>query len=64
MKKIAATAGFFELILLLSTKSHYDSSEPPSGYTFWMYAQQVVECTPGDITLVDMHQAGRISKRT
>ena len=30
--------------------------EPPSGTAFSLKAQQVVECTPEEITLVDNHQ--------
>ena len=56
MKKIAAVAAVFVLILLLTKIANQTPPDPPSGYTFWMYAQHVVECTPGDITLVDVHQ--------
>jgi hypothetical protein len=56
MKKIAAIAAVFVLILLLTKIANQTPPEPPSVYTFWMYAQHVVECTPSDITLVDVHQ--------
>jgi len=56
MKKIAAIAAVFVLILLLTKIANQTPPDPPSGYTFWMYAQHVVECAPGDITLVDVHQ--------
>lgn len=55
MKKIAAIAAVCVLILLLTKIANQTPPEPPSGYTFWMYAQHVVECTPQDITLVDEH---------
>jgi hypothetical protein len=29
---------------------------PPSGLSFWLYAQHVVACSPTEITLVDTHQ--------
>lgn len=57
MKKIAIVAAVIVLILLLTKIANQMPSEPPSGYTFWLYAQQVVECTPTEITLVDNHQA-------
>ena len=57
MKKIAAIAAVFVLILLLTNIANQTPPEPASGYTFWMYAQHVVECTPADITLVDVHEA-------
>jgi hypothetical protein len=55
MKKIAAIAAVLVLVLLLTKIANQTPPESPSGYTFWMYAQHV-ECTPGDIALVDVHQ--------
>ena len=57
MKKIVAIAAICLLILLLTKIANQTPREPPSGYTFWLYAQQVVECSPADITLVDNHEA-------
>jgi hypothetical protein len=57
MKKIAIVAAAFVLILLLTKIANQIPPEPPSGYTFWLYAQQVVQCSPTEITLVDIHQA-------
>jgi hypothetical protein len=57
VKKIAIVAAVFVLILLLTKIANEVPPEAPSGYTFWLYAQQVVQCTPTEITLVDTHQA-------
>lgn len=57
MKKVAIIAALCVLILLLTKIANQTPPEPPSGYTFWLYAQQVVECSPSDITLVDNHLA-------
>lgn len=56
VKVIAVVAAVFVLILLLTKLANQAPPEPPTGYTFWIYAQQVVECTPTEITLVDRHQ--------
>ena len=55
-EKDCSVAAVFVFILLLTKIANQTPPDPPSGYTFWMYAQHVVECTPGDITLVDVHQ--------
>jgi hypothetical protein len=57
IRTIFLLAAAFVLILLLTKIANQMPPEPPSGYTFWMYAQHVVECSPTDITLVDNHQA-------
>lgn len=56
MKKIALFAAVFVLILVLTKIANQMPSEPPSGYSFWLYAQHVVQCSPTEITLVDNHQ--------
>lgn len=56
VKKIAIVAALFVLVLLLTRIANEIPPEPPSGYTFWLYAQQVVECSQTEITLVDNHQ--------
>jgi hypothetical protein len=56
MKKIAIFAAAFVLILLLTRIANQIPSEPPSGYTFWLYAQRVLQCSPAEITLADIHQ--------
>jgi len=55
MKKIAIVAVAVLLILLLTKIANQVPPEPPPGYAFWLYAQQVVECSPTEITLVDNH---------
>jgi len=56
IKKIAIVAAVFLLVLLLTKIANEIPPEPPSGYTFWLYAQQVVRCSSTEITLVDTHQ--------
>ena len=56
MKKIAMTAAAFALILLLTKIANQMPADPMPGVTFALKAQQVVECTPEEITLMDPHQ--------
>ncbi len=56
MKKIAIFAAAFVFILLLAEIANKVPPEPPPGTAFALKAQQVVECTPTEITLVDVHQ--------
>ena len=56
MKKIAIFAAVFVFILLLTKIANQAPPEPLSGVAFSLKAQQVVECTPTEITLVDNHQ--------
>ncbi len=56
MKKIAIVAAVFVFILLLTKIANQLPPDPPAGYTFWIYAQHVVGCSPTEITLVDTHQ--------
>ncbi len=56
MKKIAIVAAIFVFILLLTKIANQMPPDPPPGYSFWIYAQHVVECSPTEITLVDNHQ--------
>lgn len=56
MKKIAIFTAVFVFILLLTKIANQMPPEPPSGTAFSLKAQQVVECTPEEITLVDNHQ--------
>ena len=57
MKKIAIFAAVFAFILLLTKIANNVPPDPPTGTAFSLKAQQVVECTPTEITLVDNHQA-------
>jgi hypothetical protein len=57
MKKILIVAALFVFILLLAKIANQIPPPPPAGYAFWLYAQQVVDCSPTEITLVDNHQA-------
>jgi hypothetical protein len=57
MKKILIVTTVFVLILVLTKIANEVPPEPPSGYAFWLYGQQVVDCSPAQITLVDLHQA-------
>jgi hypothetical protein len=56
VKKIAIVAAVFVLILVLTRIANEHPPESPSGDTFWLYAQQVMLCSPTEITLVDTHQ--------
>lgn len=56
MKKIAIFATVFVFILLLTKIANQIPPDPPPGTAFSLKAQQVVECTPTDITLVDNHE--------
>ena len=56
MKKIAIFAAAFALVLLLTKIANQMPPEPPSGTSFSLKAQQVIECTPDEITMVDNHQ--------
>jgi hypothetical protein len=57
MKKIAIFAAVFAFILLLTKIANNVPPDPPPGTAFSLKAQQVVECTPTEITLVDNHEA-------
>jgi hypothetical protein len=56
MKKIAIFAAVFIFILVLTKIANQMPPDPPPGYSFWIYAQHVVECSATEITLVDNHQ--------
>lgn len=56
MKKILIIVAVLVLILFLAKIATEVPPEPSSGYAFWLYAEQVVECTPTEITLVNVHQ--------
>jgi hypothetical protein len=56
MKRIAIFAAAFVFILLLTEIANKIPPDPPPGTAFSLKAQQVVECSPSDITLVDNHQ--------
>jgi hypothetical protein len=56
MKKIAIFSAVFVFILLLTKIANQVPPPPLPGTAFSLKAQQVVECTPHDITFVDNHQ--------
>ena len=56
MKKIVISAAVFVFILFLTKIANQIPPPPPPGYAFWLYAQQVVGCSPAEITLVNNHQ--------
>ncbi len=56
MKKIAIFAAVFVFVLVLTKIANQMPPEPPPGYSFWIYSQHVVQCSPTEITLVDNHQ--------
>jgi hypothetical protein len=56
MKKIVIITAVFALILLLTKIANQMPPEPPSGTAFSLKAQQVVQCSLTEITMVDNHQ--------
>jgi hypothetical protein len=56
MKKLIIFAAVFVLILLLTKIANEVPPPAPSGTAFSLKAQQVVQCSPDEITLVDPHQ--------
>ena len=64
MKKIMIVAAVFVFILLLAEIANQIPPPPPPGYAFWLYAQQVVDCSATEITLVDNHRPKPTWKRT
>jgi hypothetical protein len=56
MKRIVIFAAAFVFILLLTEIANKIPPPPPPGTAFSLKAQQVVECSASDITLVDNHQ--------
>jgi hypothetical protein len=56
MKKIAIVAVLILFILLLTKIANQVPPAPPSGTAFSLRAQQVVQCSSEEITLVDNHQ--------
>lgn len=56
MKKIVIFAAVFVFILLLTKIANQIPPEPPSGTAFSLKAQQVIQCSSDEITMVDPHQ--------
>jgi len=56
MKKTALFAAIFVLVLLLTRIANQVPPDVPPGVTFSLRAQQVVQCSETEITLVDNHQ--------
>lgn len=56
MKKIAIFTIAFLVILILTKIANKVPPEPLTGVAFSLKAQQVVQCSATEITLVDMHQ--------
>ena len=56
MKKIAIFVAVFAFILLLTKIANQVPTESPPGTSFSLKAQQVVQCSAEEITLVDNHQ--------
>ncbi len=57
MKRFVIIVAVFVLILLLSKIANMAPPEPTPGITFSLMAQHVVQCSPDEITLADIHQA-------
>jgi hypothetical protein len=56
MKKIAIFVALAVLVVLLTEIANQVPPDPPPGTTFSLKAQKVIECTPAEITLLDLHQ--------
>ncbi len=56
MKKIAIFAAVFVFVLLLTKIANQVPPDPPTGTAFSLKAQQIVQCSPDEITLVGPHQ--------
>jgi hypothetical protein len=56
MKKIVIVIALVVLILFLTKYANLVPADRPSGVAFSLKAQQVVECSPTEITMVDNHQ--------
>ena len=55
MKKIVIVVAVFVLILFLTKLANLAPPEQPSGITFSLKAQKIIQCSPEEITLVDNH---------
>lgn len=56
MKKIVMLVAAFAFILLLTKIANQVPPEPPTGTAFSLKAQQVIQCSADEITLVDQHE--------
>ena len=56
MKRIVIIAAVFMFILLLTKIANQMPPEHPPGTAFSLKAQQVVQCSPTEISMVDNHQ--------
>lgn len=56
MKRIFMLAAGFVFVLLLTKIANQVPPAPPTGTAFSLKAQQVVQCTPDEITMIDAHQ--------
>ena len=55
MKRIVAAIAVFVFILLLTKIANLAGSSPMPGISFSLKAERVMQCTPSEITLVDVH---------
>lgn len=56
MKRIVTVVAVFLCILVLTKIANQMPAPPMPGVTFSLKAQQVVQCSPTEITLIDVHQ--------
>jgi hypothetical protein len=56
MKKITIIVALSILVILLTEIANQIPPPPPPGTAFSLKAQRVIECTPVEITLLDLHQ--------
>ena len=55
MKKIITVIAAFVFILFLTKLANLAPRDEPSGISFSLKAQRVIQCSPVEITLVDNH---------
>jgi hypothetical protein len=56
MKKIAIFAAVFSFILLMTKIANDVPPDASPGTAFSLKAQTVIQCSPDEVTLVDMHE--------
>jgi hypothetical protein len=63
MKKIAILAAITLFVLLLTKIANQMPGDEPAGANFTLRAERVVQCSPGEITLVDSNQTATHLKK-
>ena len=56
MKRTLGIVAVFLFVLVLTKIANRQAAEQMPGMDFWLKAERVVQCSPDEITLVDLHQ--------